>query len=721
MAVLQTATPRRVFSSAVEAAYRIYPNHHPRPLSFFFSKKVHQPPSIANHVDLTRALGSRLGTRNRPFKRKKHVNQNLHLALLALRQPNQDRLLWIDAICIDQDNHKEKGHQVGRMRQIYENAEQVLIWLGPSSCEIDSLLDWVRRWDFDTRQRPEAHIAKGWIDSWIRLTNLETVFHGDWIVASWHSALQDILTRSWFRRVWILQEVASAKRATILCGSKAIPSRGFSLLPFLLKVELDSHTEAVLDIFPGYRRKETWWGKTQNLETLLQKFGTSEATDHRDKIYALLGISSDARASNILRPDYEVSLRRAICHTISFLLFGEAYDPPARLLPEYLGFATFLRTLPKLPDYILGWALQTSHDDVAEIWALHKSYDITAAAVVPKAVDINQYYRLSDLGPVTRLSPLGLTIGKPKLDNTFRAILARHDIDIVLFTLQLCTSKVERFTVTYEKTQRGGHGRELCPMCGKRLHLGHEALEDYTFEQLKHILQHPNAGKGKVKDLQLLFHYAALTSQPRIWELLFEVTHCIDLEISIDRLTKASPDWMGDVPNCTHHSTAVYGWFDDADKWAIKFIRLMDFWFHTGLNSLDLPQFAGLAELFAHVAPVSSEKSPDYLVKIIAAWRLMRKGKRLFTDTDDSLVLNLYTKWHSRLLSIRRGPERKSSDWVRRGAEEWAESRLISKQLLSQVPGRFVGEVDVVPSKEPNPVWKLGTLLGWIRGNWIRP
>ncbi|KAK3341031.1 heterokaryon incompatibility protein-domain-containing protein [Neurospora tetraspora] len=212
--------------------------------------------------------------------RKSLVKENLHMALLALRQTDEDRLLWIDAICIDQDNDKEKGHQVGQMRQIYENAEQVLIWLGPSNRGIDSLMDLARRWDYQTSQRPGAHRAQGWIDSWIKLTADET----------------------------------------------------------------------------GPYKEEL----TANLETLLVKFGTSKATDHRDNIYALLGIASDARASNTLRPNYQVSLGRAICHTISFLLFDEAYDPSARPLPEDMDFTTFLRILPKLSDYILGWALQTS-------------------------------------------------------------------------------------------------------------------------------------------------------------------------------------------------------------------------------------------------------------------------------------------------------------------------------------------------------------------------
>lgn len=62
------------------------------------------------------------------------VLPNLHDILRYLRLPNKDRVLWIDAICIDQDQHtaslKERTHQVGQMRLVYENADRVVAWLG---------------------------------------------------------------------------------------------------------------------------------------------------------------------------------------------------------------------------------------------------------------------------------------------------------------------------------------------------------------------------------------------------------------------------------------------------------------------------------------------------------------------------------------------------------------------------------------------------------------
>src|SRR2546421_7941835 len=58
------------------------------------------------------------------------VTENLYVALQHIRLEKSDRILWVDAICIDQDNTQERGHQVQQMRDIYREAEQVVIWLG---------------------------------------------------------------------------------------------------------------------------------------------------------------------------------------------------------------------------------------------------------------------------------------------------------------------------------------------------------------------------------------------------------------------------------------------------------------------------------------------------------------------------------------------------------------------------------------------------------------
>src|SRR5271169_1833250 len=58
------------------------------------------------------------------------IGSNLAAALRKLRDRQQERVLWPDAICINQNNWTEKGRQVPIMRDIYANARQVIVWLG---------------------------------------------------------------------------------------------------------------------------------------------------------------------------------------------------------------------------------------------------------------------------------------------------------------------------------------------------------------------------------------------------------------------------------------------------------------------------------------------------------------------------------------------------------------------------------------------------------------
>jgi hypothetical protein len=61
------------------------------------------------------------------------IAENLSYALQALRYPDRSRCLWVDAICINQAENEEKGHQVQHMGQIYERARMVVVWLGRES------------------------------------------------------------------------------------------------------------------------------------------------------------------------------------------------------------------------------------------------------------------------------------------------------------------------------------------------------------------------------------------------------------------------------------------------------------------------------------------------------------------------------------------------------------------------------------------------------------
>jgi hypothetical protein len=92
----------------------------------------------------------------------------------------------------------------------------------------------------------------------------------------------------------VLQEVANARVAMVVCGSKSISTRTFALVPSLLELQVDHHCQAVLDIMPAPSRKESCWSQKRDLHTLLVKFRGSKGTDPRDMVYVMLGMSSDA-------------------------------------------------------------------------------------------------------------------------------------------------------------------------------------------------------------------------------------------------------------------------------------------------------------------------------------------------------------------------------------------------------------------------------------------
>ena len=65
------------------------------------------------------------------------ITQNLHRCLVNLRQETTPLVIWIDAVCINQDSNQEKNTQVPLMRDIYKSAEQAYVWLGETSSELD--------------------------------------------------------------------------------------------------------------------------------------------------------------------------------------------------------------------------------------------------------------------------------------------------------------------------------------------------------------------------------------------------------------------------------------------------------------------------------------------------------------------------------------------------------------------------------------------------------
>lgn len=129
---------------------------------------------------------------------KLRVRKELALALKYLRYPNKSRTLWIDAICINQDDPSERNHQVQLMSRIYTLAQEVCIWLGEG----------------DGASKLAIPFIKNEIMEWDKF---KTLFSDNRYTAKWR-ALVVLMQRNWFSRRWVVQEIALATKATIYCG-----------------------------------------------------------------------------------------------------------------------------------------------------------------------------------------------------------------------------------------------------------------------------------------------------------------------------------------------------------------------------------------------------------------------------------------------------------------------------------------------------------------------
>jgi hypothetical protein len=300
------------------------------------------------------------------------MNQARYTAKQAeLQIPVPARYIWIDALCIDQQNLKERGEQVLMMGRIYKQAENVNIWLGGEDAIARSAVTTLcNMGDIDLGKATALNSLEITNESAYKKHGLPIVSNRQWV------ELYAFLRRSWFSRTWIVQELALAKTAVFICGVFMFDLPGFArFIEFLNRarwmtqvrelaepcikgcrsehyfdvpspdlnevVELYQDRPTTLfnhnqlsqildtratmgisetDIFP--REGAT----PEQLRTVLQKFRSTESTDPRDKIYAFVGLSREfAEKSHLtgdlkLIPSYEKSVREVYIEASKFII-----------------------------------------------------------------------------------------------------------------------------------------------------------------------------------------------------------------------------------------------------------------------------------------------------------------------------------------------------------------------------------------------------------------
>ena len=145
------------------------------------------------------------------------VRLNLYSALHHLRDDEGVRPLWVDAICINQNDILEKNQQVARMQQIYASAQHVFIWLGEASSASKTGFDLI----YDVLRARSLDKILG-----IETRNLWDLDQEHWgLPLTTNSAWYDmfsVIQRPWFKRAWVIQELAACSNAILFYGDNTI-------------------------------------------------------------------------------------------------------------------------------------------------------------------------------------------------------------------------------------------------------------------------------------------------------------------------------------------------------------------------------------------------------------------------------------------------------------------------------------------------------------------
>ncbi|KAI0166875.1 HET-domain-containing protein [Hypoxylon sp. FL1284] len=312
-----------------------------------------------------------------------NVGANLHSALVNLRYPDRHRTLWIDAICINQADIAERNMSVPLMRGIYSNAACTACFLGSREKTTPDLYAMMEDLAKEAKElqadgRPNNFDA---FPSFIRhfshnptRTSLADKYNGDLTV-------NYLVMRSWWHRVWTVQEMVLSQNAVLMIGRHAIKWETICLAVdhgFNLQIWMTSDLGFILDpvVVPyltmraltNRRRLQSLEHKSPSSQTvasdllhLLIHCRHRRSTDPRDKVYGVLGLLRDAQSDVVaakgstslqIKPDYT--------HPVAYV-----FRNTTESIISHMNSLDILGTCPPstrrgLPSWVTDWSVTTA-------------------------------------------------------------------------------------------------------------------------------------------------------------------------------------------------------------------------------------------------------------------------------------------------------------------------------------------------------------------------
>lgn len=306
------------------------------------------------------------------------IRKNLFTALLHFRRTmkignpiQQNAKIWVDAICINQNDAQERSCQVRHIDRIYSSCRLTLIWLGPEDYPgiiAMSLLARAAAWAKDLRieqlKIPELHSnIKVEIMTEGSPSHTEVLFI-DLTLRYW-DCLTSLIDRNWFCRAWVIQELALSPNPLLFCGpfwvswccvsalmcwfTRTGVEGGLSQRKLLYKltrpITVIAFFETLSHHFRGTHALEP------NISDLLYSLRTRKCEDPRDRVYAVLGLLQE---KNLIVPDY-----RKPALQVFFEVARAAIESTRSL--DILAYCLPHTQNAELPSWVPDWTADTSN------------------------------------------------------------------------------------------------------------------------------------------------------------------------------------------------------------------------------------------------------------------------------------------------------------------------------------------------------------------------
>lgn len=267
------------------------------------------------------------------------LTSNCAKALCSVRDPDRDRTVWVDSICVNQDDPQERSRQVDLMKEIYARAFTVLVYLGGESVEEDGSSD-------------TAMTLLGQPDR-LKMTGL--------LNARETTSLRRLFERAYFRRMWIVQEVALAQTIEFHCGSaKTYVSKfagkpleailSFGVTPPWLKHSKHLRSDVTSSQIRLWNQRLSKQPQSEQIFRLIFDTALCDCNDDRDRIFALLSLLNPGDKER-LRADYSLSTAHVYTGIAAYLAKNGFLWSVLMLAPRLA-----LNNIRGLPSWVPDWS-----------------------------------------------------------------------------------------------------------------------------------------------------------------------------------------------------------------------------------------------------------------------------------------------------------------------------------------------------------------------------